>query len=237
MVKYLLAGLVAIILFSGSSALDAYVMSSTNYRIQSDSLNIGGKRQTSTNYQIEDTIGDIATDTSDNASFKIKAGYQATWEYPPVLIFSITDNAATLGTITTSSASTDTAGFTVATDAADGYAVTISGNTLTSNSSSVDIDALTIPTASSPGTEQFGLNLVDNSDPDVGSDPSGGSGQAASGYNTANKFKFVSGDTVANCSSSSDTTSFTISYLGNIDSMTVAGDYSTNLTLIATVTF
>jgi len=214
---------------------DAFVMSSPNYKIEKDSLNIGGDYESSANYKMRNTIGEIATDLATTTNYKITAGYQA--EVPLVLIFSITDNTADLGLLTTSGPKTDTTGFRVATNGSDGYAVTISGNTLTSNSSSADIDALTTPSLSSPGTEQFGINLVANTSPLVGSNPSGGLGQAASGYNTANYFKFVSGDSIANCSGFSSVTNFTISYLGNISTNTVAGDYSTLLTLIATGTF
>jgi hypothetical protein len=63
------------LIFNTSSVL-AYVMSSPNYRIQSDSLNVGGSGQDSANYKMTDTIGEIATGESASASFKLKAGYQ-----------------------------------------------------------------------------------------------------------------------------------------------------------------
>jgi len=212
-------------------------MNSSNYKIESDSLNVGGSNQTSTNYRMRDSIGDIASALMTTDNYKMSGGYQAMLGDLPVLIFSISDTTADLGLITISAAKTDSTGFTVATNADDGYAVTFSGTTLTSNSSSADIDALTTPTGSSPGDEQFGINLVANTSPLVGANPSEGSGQAASGYNTTNQFKYVSGNTIASCSSFSSTTTFTISYLGNISTSTVAGDYSTDLTLIVTGTF
>ncbi len=67
---------VVIFCLIGVYSVDAYVASSTNYRIQFDSLNIGGARSTSTNYIIEDTIGEISTGESTSASYKLKAGYQ-----------------------------------------------------------------------------------------------------------------------------------------------------------------
>ncbi|HDL74815.1 MAG TPA: hypothetical protein ENH06_00295 [bacterium] len=223
------------LLFFIAYSSSAYVMSSSSYRVQKDSLNIGGVDQTSTNYKSKDSIGEIATGQSSSANYNLKAGYQA--EVPPVLIFSVADNTATLGLLATSLVSTDTTTFSASTNAIDGYAVTISGSTLTSNSGLADIDALATPTASSAGTEQFGINLVDNASPNIGANSSGGTGQAASGYNTADNFKFVSGDTIANSSSFTDTTTFTISYIGNISTSTVAGDYETTLTLIASGTF
>ena len=57
-------------------SVNAFVMSSDNYRIQSDSLNVGGVRQSSASYRSEDTIGEIATDGSVSATYKLKAGYQ-----------------------------------------------------------------------------------------------------------------------------------------------------------------
>lgn len=67
--------LASAVLFTGYSAY-AYVASSTNYRIQSDSLNVGGVRQTSSNYISEDTIGEIATGLSASDLYRLKAGYQ-----------------------------------------------------------------------------------------------------------------------------------------------------------------
>ena len=68
--------IVFLLLLVGLSSASAYVASSTNYRIQSDSINVGGVRQTSTNYISEDTIGEIATGLSESALYKLKAGYQ-----------------------------------------------------------------------------------------------------------------------------------------------------------------
>lgn len=54
----------------------AAVMNSTNYSIQSDSVNFGGGLSTSTNYKQESTLGEIATGNSSSASYVMKAGYQ-----------------------------------------------------------------------------------------------------------------------------------------------------------------
>lgn len=54
----------------------AQVMSSSNYQIQSDSINAGGGFSTSTSYQQESTVGELATGPSQSGSFKLKAGYQ-----------------------------------------------------------------------------------------------------------------------------------------------------------------
>jgi len=212
-------------------------MSSTNYRIQSDSINVGGVRQTSANYVSEDTIGEISSGNSSSDTYELSAGYQPTWNYPPGLSFAINENSAPLGTLTSLAAAASTTTFSVLSNAVDGYAVSVAGTTLTSNSSLADIDAMTVPASSSPGNEQFGLNLVSNSIPSVGTDPVGGVGIAANGYNTPNSFKFESGDTIATSSTYSQSTEFTVSYLANISANTVSSDYYSNLTLIVTAQF
>ncbi len=54
----------------------AYVASSSNYRIQTDSVNIGGLFSSSTSYRTEDTLGESGVGTSSSVTYSIKAGYQ-----------------------------------------------------------------------------------------------------------------------------------------------------------------
>ncbi len=60
----------------GAYPVFAFVMSSQNYRVQADSINVGGIGQQSASYLSEDTIGEIGSDESQSASYKIRAGYQ-----------------------------------------------------------------------------------------------------------------------------------------------------------------
>ena len=211
-------------------------MSSTNYKINADSINIGGGQSSSANYKMEGTIGEAATGDSASGSYGIEAGYQAMWDYPPYLSFSLDGNYVDFGVLDSYLPSFDTTGFTVSTNADNGYAVTVAGNTLTHSNASDTISAMGTAALSSIGTEQFGINLVANTSPSVGADPDpfDTSGEAATGYDTANYFKFVSGDTIASASSFTYPTTFTISYLGNANITTEGGWYTTVLTLIAT---
>ncbi len=52
------------------------VMGSTNYSIESDSVNFGGGLSTSSNYSAESTLGESATGNSESATYKLHAGYQ-----------------------------------------------------------------------------------------------------------------------------------------------------------------
>lgn len=54
----------------------AQVRSSSNYQLQSDSINIGGGFSSSTNYQQESTVGEVATGLSTSTTYSLYAGYQ-----------------------------------------------------------------------------------------------------------------------------------------------------------------
>lgn len=56
--------------------LFAAVMNSTNYSIESDSVNFGGGQSSSTSYLQESTFGEIATGPSNSTNYNLKAGYQ-----------------------------------------------------------------------------------------------------------------------------------------------------------------
>lgn len=152
------------------------------------------------------------------------------------LTFTLAANTVALNTLTTSTTGSGTSTMTVSTNGATGYAVSVNGLTLTSGSNT--ITALSSPTASTQNTKQFGINLMANTTPSVGTAVSGsGTGAAATGYNTANSFKFVTGETVASASVPTNSNTFTVSYIANIDGSTAAGAYSTQLTYIATANF
>lgn len=54
----------------------AQVRSSTNYQLQSDSINVGGGLASSTNYTQESTVGEVATGVGTSANYELRAGYQ-----------------------------------------------------------------------------------------------------------------------------------------------------------------
>lgn len=152
------------------------------------------------------------------------------------LTFTLAAATVALGTLTTSTTGTGTSTMSVSTNATTGYVTSVAGVTLTSGANT--IAALATPTASSQGTSQFGINLKANTTPSVGAEVTGtGSGTAATGYNTADSFKFVTGDTVASASAATNSNTFTVSYIANIAAAQAAGAYSTILTYTTTATF
>lgn len=122
------------------------------------------------------------------------------------------------------------------TNAGSGLNVTIHGTTLTSGNN--EIKALVPPHASNSGTEQFGLNLVANTIPTVGLDPTGpGIAQPVADYSQINKFKFGNGDAIISSPGATSWSQFTISYIVNINQNQHPGIYTTTLTFIALANF
>ncbi|HEY2004533.1 MAG TPA: hypothetical protein VGH44_05470, partial [Candidatus Saccharimonadia bacterium] len=82
---------------------------------------------------------------------------------------------------------------------------------------------------------------VANTTPSVGVNvtPTGAgfNGAAATNYNTANSFRFVSGETVASSSAVSNAQKFTNSYIVNVPGSQPAGLYASTMTYICTATF
>ncbi len=152
------------------------------------------------------------------------------------LTFTLASATVALGTLSTGSTASGTSTMSASTNGQSGYAITVNGTTLTSGANT--IAALATQTASSTNTSQFGINLVSNSTPSVGSAVSGsGSGTATSNYGTTNQFRFVTGDTVASAAAATNSNTYTVSYIANIGGAQAAGSYSTALTYIATATF
>lgn len=114
------------------------------------------------------------------------------------------------------------------TNATGGYVMYVSGATLTSGGDTIDAIGGT-NTASTPGTEQFGVRYT----------ASGGSGAVDAPYAAAG-FAYngvAAPDNIASASGPSATTTYSARYVGNITSSTEAGSYATTLTYTATATF
>ena len=107
----------------------AQVATSTNYQLQSDSINFGGGLSTSTNYQQESTFGEIATGNATSSTYNLYAGYQQMQEIflsmtaPAEVIMSPNLAGLTGGT---SNGSTTV---TVTTDNPAGYTLTLESQT------------------------------------------------------------------------------------------------------------
>lgn len=141
-----------------------------------------------------------------------------------------------LGVLNASSTSSTTTQFAGATNDNTGYTVSVLGTTMTSGNNI--ISGLNNPDFAFAGTQQFGINLRDNSRPNVGHNPEGaGSLTPAATYGSANLFKFNPGDVISSTSSATDYNRMTVTYIVNVGPGQPPGIYSTTLTYVAVASF
>lgn len=170
-------------------------------------------------------------------------------QVPPMLIFCLAeqvyDNCAgtnnnfysNMGELNPDSTLTAQSQMAAGTNASGGFAITVSGSPPAAGTNV--IDSPSTPTASIQGTNQFGINLVANTAPAVGSDPDGpfANGIASPDYGVANQYKYVPGDVVAYSPNVSLMRKFTVSYILNSSPNLRAGVYTTTLTFTASGRF
>lgn len=159
---------------------------------------------------------------------------------PQSLTFSISDNSVSFGNLSSvaaryasgtaagSASEVEAHNIIVGTNASNGYTMTVNGNTLTSGGNTITAIGAS-NSASSPGSEQFGLRMS----------ASGGNGAVVVPY-AASGFAFDTGglpDQVATSTSASANTTYSVRYLANITSNTEAGSYTSTLTYVATANF
>lgn len=172
--------------------------------------------------------GVVASSTADQVN--------VTASVDETLTFTLGSTSVALGALTSGTTGTGTSTMTVGTNGKTGYSVAYTGNTLTSSEGT--IAAMSAAAGSSQGSNQFGMNLVANTTPFIGSAISGsGTGTASTGYNTANQFKFNSTDTVATSAGPTNNNTYTVSYIANVNNLTPAGAYSTDINYTATAKF
>ena len=199
-------------------------------------------------YTYASTDGTGAQIDDGGIAFAINKPVSVQAEVPPYLFFcvGITITGLTcsgsagsfldFGEFTTTDTSFAQSQVMVATNARYGLSISANGTTLTSGNNI--IPALAAPTAAATNTSQFGINLRDNSNPNVGEEPAGiGAAYVTANYNTPNLFKFSSGEAIAASTGTSDYKKFTISYMVNVGQNQSPGIYSTTLIYIGLANF
>lgn len=166
---------------------------------------------------------------------------------PPFLIFCVgvtveldctssEGNLIDLGELQPNLTSVATSQYAGATNDGSGYTVAIYGTTLTSGNNV--IPALTTPQGSLTGVSQFGINLRDNSSPDVGTNVLGpGSSNPTAGYNLVDNFKYTPGEIISQSPTSTNFDRMTVSYMVNVSEDQAPGIYNSTFTYIAVATF
>lgn len=180
---------------------------------------------------------------------QIQPGVTLETQVPPMLIFCMAEQVdyncvgtnenyfTDMGDLSSQSTLLAQSQMAVGTNASGGFAVTANGSPPAAGSSV--IKGAEQPTPSQVGINQFGINLVENTEPKVGKNPEGdwANAVASEGYNQPNKYKYVPGDTIAYSPSVSLMKKFTISYVLNSSPSLRAGSYATSINYIASGRF
>jgi hypothetical protein len=151
------------------------ISSSSGYSINEDQIGGNGDfNSASTTYSsapgVDDggsSLGDSAIGNSSSANYQTNSGFNTTAQ--PSLTLIVNTSNVNLGALSIGAKSTATATFNVKDYTSYGYVVQIVGATPTYAGHS--LTALSTDTASSAGTEQFGINTVLNTTAGVGANP------------------------------------------------------------------
>lgn len=216
--------------------------SSPNYRVDETFFGSGGELNACSGaYCSKQSLGELGVGNSASSNYQAQGGFNTSDE--PVLEvdvnggtfdLDILDSATTFSTATT---------FSVRNYLSSGYVVRLAGSALTESSGGHTLTPMATAAAADAGTEQFGVNLRNNTTPNVGADPQQvpdstfGFGAAATGYDTPDLFKFVDNDVVASSLKSSGKTLYTLSAIANVSTDTPAGVYAGHLSVIVIPTF
>jgi hypothetical protein len=149
-ISFILAAVLTVVSFTCLQIGFAEVRSSTNYRLQSDSVNFGGGLSTSTSYMQESTFGEVATGNATSTTYSLYAGYQQMQEVylaisaPSDVVLSPslagltggTSNGSTTVTVTTD----NPAGYTLSLKSQNNPAMQSGANTIDDYNQGADAD-------------------------------------------------------------------------------------------------
>lgn len=242
--QFLRAGVVLGLFVLLAPALAYAQYSSPNFKV--DEVFIGGgsvQDSCSTTYCSNQSAGASAVGDTSSTNYRAQSGSQTSGS--PTLDFSVSNTTIDFGDLSDTATSAASSNFTVSTYLSSGYVVKVYGPPPSTGTISVHVlDALATPSPSSPGTEQFGINLVSNTTPGIGANPvqvpssAFAYGVASAGYNTPDQYKYVDGDTIAESATSSGETDYTVSIIANINKVSTPGGlYRGQLVLQVIATF
>lgn len=220
---------------------------STNYRVDQTFFGSGGVLDAnSANYSSRQTLGELGVGLSESASFRAYAGFNTTDE--PYIEFYVDEDTIDIGTLELGEEKTTNGSFYVRAWQSSGYVVQTVADPPTNTETGYQLSPLTAGGTNSPGTEQFGINLVLNDEfcgvgCDLGANPQQvpdatySFGQASVGYDTDGTFRYNVGENIAESAESTSITVYTLSYLYNVSATTPSGKYEFYHNMVATATY
>ena len=154
------------LIFSQPNLLSA-AMTSNNYQIWQDAISVGGgEDQSSANYGLQDTLGELAVDPSSSTNNALKPGFRSNQFFSgqQTLTFSVSPATLEFGKLDKSSTAMGSVVLSVETNSYTGVSVTYGGNTLTCGactSNPKEVSAIgSGASAANAGSSQFGFNAI-----------------------------------------------------------------------------
>lgn len=227
-----------------TQAFAATTYSSPNYSVQQIFFGAGGSdNQASSNYNSRISVGELGIGNYSSSNYQAYAGFNTTGT--PFLEFVVTGSSINLGYLSTTSTNTATGTFYIRAWQSGGYTVYTTSPPPT-NAGGYSLATPSTPTASTIGSEQFGVNLVANSVPSsLGTNPQDAvtpntcptvASCVGSNYDTANKYMYSltsPNNEIAFDSSSTSSIVYTLSFIFNISKSSPSGQYVFNSNLVA----
>lgn len=193
------------------------------------------------------TDGSGPTTDQGGAVFSTAGSFGTAAFVPPFMVFcvavtintnctSLSGDSVDFGTLSAAQVHAVTTQSSIATNDPTGYVLYSLGTTLTSGNNT--IPAMAIPNPSIAGLGQFGINLRNNNNPNLGQDITGaGTGAAMPNYNTPDLFMFSPGAAIAQSTLPTDYNVYTTTYIANMATGQAPGIYVTTITYMAVAQF
>lgn len=247
--------LVAVMIL-GNATVYAQQSSSGSYRVDETFFGTGGELDaSSTSYRAQQSAGALGVGFTSSTSYDVNGGFLT--QNNAYLEMSVENATVDFGTLSPSSTSYGAAqagvcncSFIVRTYLSSEYVVYSISDPPTNESGDIlTAKASQGAPSGDTNTEEFGINVVANTSPaSFGANPvnypdnSFADGQAATGYQTTNQFKYVKNDIIARSQATAGNpatgrTDYTISYIAKINNITAAGLYTMNHQLVTVASF
>lgn len=229
------------------SPIFAQTSSSPSYRVDEYQFGSGGELDsTSASFRAQSNVGSLGVGRSSSANYDAESGFVTPSE--PFLELFINTTNVDLGNLSDTATATGNSIFWVRTYLSSAYIVQTMSPPPTSEGGAV-LNAKATLGGPLVGTEEFGINLVANTNPtSFGNNPlnvpdgSFADGEIAPGYNVPDQYKYGQGDIIARAAATLGNqavgrTDYTISYIANINSITEAGTYKMVHNIVVVATF
>lgn len=223
-------GALSLITFIVLSSLSVYAdtTSSTHYTVTGAQFDSGSSAHScSSSYCTQASAGDTVTGNTSSKDYGLS--FESDPQKNPLIEVETVSGLQNLGNLDVTSTSATESLLKIKDYSTVGYFVQLNGPP--PGQGTHQIDPITSPSSSHKGAEQFGINLVSNTDPLIGSNPVQSSTNPASyglptdNYDTPNLFMYQDGDTIAESKEGNGETDYTISMIINVSDTTPIGHY------------